>query len=222
MYCTNCGTKIESGVAWCDYCGQAAPEATDGDTGGATDTDQRRDRPSPQSGNDTAEAADQPASTGQESSVPEGTAGRYGSLGTLLQSVAAPVADGDFAAGARVRSFLTGSGETTQSANSGVRHVLVGTEQQSPIWTFALLGGCYAVVVLGVGSLLGGSISGRGLLTGFCFLAGVPLLWLDADGTIRAGRLPFEKPLVVVLGVYALYPIALPAYLAYRLYYTGA
>ena len=217
MYCKNCGTEVASGTSFCSYCGQATPDTAASDT--AVETSDRADRADPQSApQETAEAFDQSAFETRETDARAEPSGQSGSLGGLLQSAAAPVADGGAAAGSGLRSFLTGAEESDQSANSAVREFLVGTDEQSPIWTFALLGGCYAVVILGLGSLLGGPLTGTGLLAALCLVAGMPLLWLDADGTIAADGLPVDRPLVVVLGVYGLYPVALPAYLAYRLY----
>jgi len=93
-----------------------------------------------------------------------------------------------------------------------------GDDGESPVWTFAMLGGVWFLAVAGLGDLLNGPPGASGLLAAVALLVGVPLLYLDAKGTIAAGGLPVDRPWHVVVGVYALYVVALPAYLCYRLY----
>lgn len=56
-------------------------------------------------------------------------------------------------------------------------------------------------------------------LGGLAVLASVPLLYVDARDAGRAGVLE-ANPVLVVAAVFPLYPVTMPAYVAYRVYRT--
>lgn len=62
------------------------------------------------------------------------------------------------------------------------------------------------------------SAGGMAAVSGLAVLVSIPLLWYDARGAIRAGELEAGRPIYVVVAVFLLYVITMPAYVGYRLY----
>lgn len=62
------------------------------------------------------------------------------------------------------------------------------------------------------------SAGGMAALSGLAILISIPLLWYDARNAIRAGELEVGRPIYVVVAVFILYIITLPAYVGYRFY----
>jgi|GEM_PF-2060514 hypothetical protein len=207
MHCPNCGTPVEADHTFCSQCGDALDEerlarVAAADTGA--------------DGEGAESAVKTQASAGEtpEEGTQEGRSRDVFSMdGNSITDVLPTVGGG------RNNSSLTDRvGASDVPGHRTVVSTMDGDDTESPVWTFALLGGTWFVFVMGFENLLSGALGTSGLAALLALAAGVPLLWYDARETIAAGGLPVDRTWRVVVGVYALYVVTLPAYLCYRLY----
>lgn len=89
----------------------------------------------------------------------------------------------------------------------------------SPIWPVAILGVfwiTFLVTFPGMDNI--GSSNPETAIASFSVLLSIPILWVDARNAIRSGEFSTTRPIYIVIAVYLLYLVTMPAYVVYRVY----